>query len=91
MGALFPSLVYLLCFLTSGLCAFLLGRSFRMNRSRTLLWSAVCFVLLAVVNGIVILDMLIYPEIDFRPLRMSLTAIAVSVLLFGFIWDEDDA
>jgi hypothetical protein len=89
MNTLFPTLVYLLCFATSTLCAFLLGRSFRRTRSRLLFWSALCFGLLAVVNFVVVLDMLVYPGIDFRPLRLWLSLLAVAVLLFGFIWDED--
>jgi len=89
MWPLFPTLVYSLCFLTSMLCAFLLGRSFRRSGSRMLLWSALCFALLAVVNGIVILDLLIFPDINFRPIRLWLSLVAVAVLLFGFIWDED--
>ena len=89
MGTLFPTLVYTLCFATSTLCAYLLGRSFHRARSRLLFWSAVCFALLAVVNFIVVLDMLVYPDVDFRPVRLWLSLIGVSVLLFGFIWDED--
>ena len=89
MGTLFPTLVYTLCFATSTLCAYLLGRSFRRTRSRLLFWSALCFALLAVVNFIVVLDMLVYPDINFRPVRLWLSLVAVSVLLFGFIWDED--
>ena len=89
MSTLFPTLVYSLCFATSALCAFLLERSFRRTRSRLLFWSAACFVLLAGVNFVVVLDMLVYPEIDFRPVRLWLSLVAVAVLLFGFIWDED--
>jgi hypothetical protein len=89
MSTLFPTLVYLLCFATSTLCAYLLGRSFRRTRSRLLFWSASCFALLALVNFVVVLDMLVYPSIDFRPLRLWLSLVAVSVLLFGFIWDEE--
>ena len=89
MQTLFPTLVYLLCFATSTLCAFLLGRSFRRTRSRLLFWSALCFGLLALVNFVVVLDMLVYPEIDFRPIRLWLSLVAVAVLLFGFIWEED--
>ena len=89
MSPLFPTMVYSLCFATSALCAFLLGRSFRRTRSRLLFWSAACFVLLAGVNFVVVLDMLVYPEIDFRPVRLWLSLVAVAVLLFGFIWDED--
>ena len=89
MTTLFPTLVYGLCFATSALCAFLLGRSFRRTRVRLLLWSALCFTLLAVVNFVVVLDMLVYPEVDFRPVRLWLSLVAVAVLLFGFIWDEE--
>ena len=89
MGTLFPTLVYLLCFATSVLCAFLLGRSFRRTRTQLLFWSSICFGLLAVVNGIVVLDLLVFPEIDFRTWRLALTLVAVAVLLFGFIWNED--
>ena len=89
MGPLFPTLVYSLCFATSALCAFLLGRSYLRTRSRLLFWSAACFVLLAVVNFVVVLDMLVFPDIDLRPVRLWLSLLAVAVLLFGFIWDED--
>jgi hypothetical protein len=90
MGTLFPTLVYLLCFVTSVACAVLLARSFLRSRSRMLFWSALCFALLAGVNLIVIFDLVIYPDsVDLRPYRLWLTLIAVAVLLFGFIWDED--
>lgn len=89
MGTLFPTLVYSLCFATSVLCAYLLGRSFYQARSRMLFWSAICFGLLALVNLVVIFDLLIYPEINLRPVRLWLTLLAVAMLLFGFIWDED--
>ena len=89
MSTLFPTLVYLLCFATSVACAFLLARSFFRARSRMLFWSSCCFVLLALVNLIVIFDILIYPDVDLRPVRLWLTLLAIAVLLFGFIWDED--
>ena len=89
MGAVFPTLVYSLCFATSALCAFLLGRSYLRSRSQVLFWSAVCFALLSLVNGILVLDMLVYPEVDFRTVRLGLTLLAISVLLYGFLWHED--
>jgi hypothetical protein len=90
MVTLFPTLVYLLCFITSGACAALLARSFLKSRSRMLFWSALCFALLALVHLIVIFDLVIYPDsVDLRPYRLWLTLVAVAVLLFGFIWDED--
>ena len=89
MSTLFPTLVYSLCFATSGACAVLLARSFLKARSRMLLWSALCFALLAVVNLLVIFDLVIYPDVDLKSLRLWLTLLAIAVLLFGFIWDED--
>jgi hypothetical protein len=86
---IFPTLVYSLCFATSALCAYLLGRGFLKSRSRLLLWSSACFALLALANGIVILDIVIFPEIDFRPVRLWMTLLGICVLLIGFIWDED--
>ena len=91
MENLFPALVYSLCFGTAALCAFLLGRSFRRFGSRMLFWSAIGFALLALVNGILMLDLVILsPDVDLRSVRLWITLLAVSVLLFGFIWDEED-
>ena len=54
-----------------------------------LFWSAACFALLAVVNFLVVLDMLVFPDVNLRPVRLWMSLVAVAVLLFGFIWDED--
>jgi hypothetical protein len=90
VSAYFPAAVYLLCFLTSGACALLLARNFRRTGARLLMWSALCFVLLAANNLVVILDLLVLPATDFRLARLLLSLAAVSVLLFGFIWDLED-
>jgi hypothetical protein len=87
---LFPATVYGLCFVTSALCAWLLVRSYRGNRARLLLWSGLCFVLLAANNLVVIVDMLIVPQVDFRLYRLALSLAAVALLLFGFIWDAEE-
>lgn len=90
MGETFPAAVYILCFLTSSACAVLLARSFVRTRMRLLFWSALCFFFLACNNFIVIFDLLIFPEIDFRLPRTLTSLAAVGVLLFGFIWDTED-
>jgi hypothetical protein len=87
---LLPTLVYLLCFLTSTACAILLARSYRRTRARLLLWSAACFALLALNNLAVVIDLVVLPAWDFRLLRHALALGAVAVLLFGFIWDEEE-
>jgi len=87
---LFPTLVYGLCFATSSLCAWLLARNYARTRMRLLLWSALCFLLLALNNLVVVIDTLLVPSFDLRALRLLLSLTAVSVLLFGFVWDLED-
>lgn len=86
----FPAAVYTLCFLTSGACALLLARSYWRSGARLLLWSALCFALLAANNFVVILDLLVMSDVDFRLGRDFLSLAALGVLLFGFIWDRED-
>jgi hypothetical protein len=87
MADFFPTLVYVLCFATSSLCAWLLFRSYRRSSARLLMWSAACFILLAANNLVVILDMLVLPDADLRIYRLTLSVAAALTLLFGFIWD----
>lgn len=90
MAQFFPTAVYLLCFLTSSVCAFLLARNYRRSRATLLLWSSLCFVLLAGNNLMVLIDLVVLPEVSFRLPRHLLALSAVAVLLFGFIWDMED-
>ena len=90
MAPYFPAAVYLLCFLTSAACALLLARNYRRTGARLLLWSALCFVFLAANNLVVIFDLLLIREVDFRLVRHLLSLAALGVLLFGFIWDLDE-
>jgi Family of unknown function (DUF5985) len=87
---LFPSIVYLLCIATSASCMALLIRGYRQSRTRLLLWSALCFVFLALNNFVVILDLLVLPAMDLRVTRLALSLAAIGLLLFGFIWDLED-
>lgn len=87
----FPTAVYALCFLTSGACAYLLARNYRRTRARMLMWSALCFGFLALNNLVVFIDLLILPDVNLALLRLSFSLAAVTVLLFGFVWDLEDA
>jgi hypothetical protein len=86
----FPTAVYLLCFVTSAACAALLARSYWRTGARMLLWSALCFLLLAGNNLIVVIDLLVLPAWDLRLARLVLSLAAVGVLLFGFVWDIEE-
>lgn len=87
MEDIFPTVVYSLCFLTSSACALLLGRSYSRTGARLLLWSSLCFLLLATNNLLVVVDLLVFPAVDLRLGRLLLALAAASVLIFGFIWD----
>jgi hypothetical protein len=81
--------IYILCFLTSLSCAWLLVRSYGRSRARLLLWSGLCFSLLAVNNLLVVVDLLVLPSVDLVPFRHIASLAAVSTLLFGFIWEVE--
>lgn len=87
MDDVFPTAVYALCFLTSSACAWLLGRSYRRTGARLLLWSGACFAFLAANNLLLVVDLLIFKEVDLRLGRLLLALAAVGVIIFGFIWD----
>jgi hypothetical protein len=83
-------MVYFLCFAASSACGGLLVRSYLRARTPLLLWTAACFVLLALNNFLVIVDLVFLPEaIDLQILRLTITLIAVATLVYGFIWEID--
>ena len=91
MSENFAPAVYLLCFFTSTMCAVMLGRSFHRTRARLLFWSALCFLLLAANNLMLVLDLLVFPDsVDLTLPRGLLSLAAVVTLLFGFIWDAEE-
>ena len=88
MSQYFAPAVYLLCFVASAICAYLLSRSFRRVPSALLFWSATCFWLLTANNLLLVLDLLVFlPDLAIPRLLLSLAA--VTTLLFGFIWNGD--
>jgi hypothetical protein len=84
-----PEMVYGLCLATSVVCALLLVRSWLATRARLLLFSALCFALLAVNNAFVVVDMVLLPGRDFTLWRQVSVLAALAVLLYGFIWEAE--
>lgn len=85
----FQVLLYLLAVLTSLACTMLLFRAYVDNRQRLLLWSALCFIGLSVNNIVVFLDLVVFPEVDLRPLRLGATLAGLLFLLYGFVWESE--
>lgn len=84
-----PLLVFILCSLTSALCAALLFRAFRRTRTRLLFWCALCFVLLAASNSLAVADVLTPPVTNLLPYRQLASLSAVAVLIYGFLWEVE--
>jgi hypothetical protein len=82
------AIVYLLCALTSVLCAVLLINSYSKNQSRLLFWSGICFGCLALNNILLFIDVIILPtQFDLAVVRTVPAVIGFALLLWGFVWD----
>lgn len=81
---------YALCSLTAALCAGLQLRAYQRSGYRLLLWSGLCFVGLALNNGLLVVDKLILgTDIELFTYRLVVALASLVVLLYGLIWDAD--
>jgi len=83
------ALIYGLCALTALFAASLLLLGYRRSRYRLLLWSGLCFAGLTANNVLLVLDKVLFPLVDLSLWRALLALAAMSVLLYGLIWDAD--
>jgi hypothetical protein len=82
--------IYSLCAITAGVCAYLLLLAYRRGRYRLLLWSGLCFTILTVNYILLVVDKIILPaEIDLSLVRVLSALAAMTVLLYGLIWDAE--
>ena len=80
--------VYLLCAVTSLVCALLLARGYRATRMPLLFWGAVCFFVLVATNSLLFVDFIIFPQIDLAPWRSGVTLAAFGLFLYGLIFES---
>jgi len=80
--------VYLLCALTSLVCAVLLLRGYRASRTPLLFWSCLCFVGLAVNNVLLFVDLVIVPDYNLRVLRAATALTSLALLIYGLVVAE---
>lgn len=84
------AVVYFLCALTSLTCFVLLFRAWRNSRVRLLFWSALCFAGMTINNTLLVLDKVVYPtEVDLSTWRLVMALVAVGLLVFGLVWEEE--
>jgi drug/metabolite transporter superfamily protein YnfA len=81
--------VYILCALTSVLCAVLLLRASRRTPTRLLFWSGNSFICLALANVLLFVDLVMVPNYDLLLLRNVITLSGVVMLLYGLIWEAE--
>ena len=84
-----PTTIYALCMLTALICAWLLLRAWHRNGYRLLLWSGLCFAGLTLNNLLVVIDKAVLPDVDLSVWRTLVALVAMSVLLYGLIWESE--
>lgn len=84
-----PQTIYGLCTLMSLACAWMLLRSYQRNGARLLFWSGLCFIGMSVNNVLLVLDKLVFPHVDLLPLRLISALVALLMLLFGLIYENE--
>jgi len=83
--------VFIMCALTSLTCSALLTRAYRRSKARLLMWSALCFLGLAMNNALLYVDIFVVPQVDLSVVR-SLPALAgLCCLIYGLIMDASSA
>jgi hypothetical protein len=78
-----------LALVTSAACMGFLFRAYAASGVRLLLWSGLCFVFLTFNNLFLFLDLIVFPDLDFRPYRLGAALLGVCFLLYGFIWEAE--
>lgn len=80
--------VYILCAITSLLCAVLLYKGYRGSRSRLLFWSSLCFAGLALNNALLLVDIFTGPSLDLRLPRTGLAVLALAMMAHGLVGES---
>jgi hypothetical protein len=79
-------IVYVLTFITSLTCAFLLGRAYRASGVPLLFWSALCFAGLTITNLLLIMDLMIVTQVSLAAVRAGVSLVSTFLLLYGLIF-----
>jgi Family of unknown function (DUF5985) len=83
------AIIYGLCAAAAAICAFMLLSGYRVQQYRLLLWSGLCFVGLTLNNLLLVLDKIIFPQVDLSVWRTAVALVAMMTLVYGLIWDVE--
>lgn len=82
-------IVYVLCTLTSLVCAWLLFRGYLRSRTRLLMWSGLCFAGLSLNNAVLFIDNIVVGNsVDLSVWRLLPALVGVALLCYGLIEEE---
>lgn len=83
------AIVYILCTLTSLLCAIMLFRAFRKSQFRLLFWSSMGFTGFGISNILLFIDVVIFPDVTYILNFRSVPAvIGMITMIYGLIMEE---
>ena len=84
------AIIYALCALMAGVCAWLLLSAYARSRYKLLLWGGLCFCGMTLSNALLMIDkVMLGPEIDLSLLRHAITGASLLIFLYGLIWDTE--
>lgn len=83
------SIIYGLCAAVALLCAYLLITAYRRQGHRLLLWSGLCFAGFTANNILLILDKIVFPDVDLSLYRTSVALVSILILLYGLVWEAE--
>jgi hypothetical protein len=81
--------IYSLCTLTSLACAWLLLASYRRTGHRLLFWSGWSFGAMTVNNLFLVLDKIVFPDLNLLPARLIAALVSMLLLLYGLIYEKE--
>lgn len=81
-------IVYMLCALTSLVCAILLFRGYAANKFRLLFWSGIGFTGFTLNNILLFLDQEVVHHMDLSVMRTIPGAIGIIIMVYGLITEE---
>ena len=84
-----PAFIYGLCMFTALLCAWLLLQAYQKTRYRLLFWCSLFFSIAALNNVFLVVDKLIFSDIDLTVYRYAVALLGLFVLLPGLILERE--
>ena len=82
-------LVYALCMFTALMCAWLLLQAYQRTHYRLLFWCSIYFSIAALNNVFLVVDKVIYPDVDLTVYRYMVALAGLLVLLPGLILERE--